>query len=60
MPSSLLFLVPAGEDWESATDEKTPIYGHFHEKEVETLGGAATWALSGQQRRRRKTVWPPL
>jgi len=38
-PRTLLFLVPAREDGEPATDVETPTYGHFLEREVEALGG---------------------
>ena len=69
-PRTLLFLVPAGEDREPATDVETPTYGLFLEGEVAAIGGIealqkahapyfATWARSGRHRKRR-TVWPPL
>ena len=38
-PRTLLFLVPAGEDGEPATDVETPTYGHFLGWEVAVIGG---------------------
>ena len=38
-PRAILFLLPLGEDREPTTDEETPVWGHFLQREVEALGG---------------------